>query len=212
MYSRLLIITAGGKSTRWTGPVPKQLITVWGEPLIRRLLRQFSPWATDTIVLSDNVPVCKVCEDLCWFPDDPADADCVAEAVCNTNPVWSDRVIVVHGDVVLSNFQANRIMKYPYDIGFFGSQMDLFALTFTKAEKVNVLLDLAAAANQFRRGVGQGKFWNAYQVHNGIPVGEHRIADNNTFQNVWDWSRDFDMVEEYNEFLDKIEAREIEVD
>jgi len=210
--NHLLIITAGGQQTRWTGPYPKQLVPIMGEPLIHRLLAQFSVGARDVIVLSDDPQVCAACPDLCWFPGDPTMSDCVAETLCNTNPAWENHVVIVHGDVVFSNKQASRLMHLPYDIGFFGSWMELFALIFTEAERTNVLLDLAAAASEWRRGVGQGKLWNAYQVHNGIPVGEHRIADNLTFQNVWDWSVDFDTVEDYNEFLDKIGTREITVD
>ncbi len=210
--NHLLIITAGGQQTRWNGPHPKQLVPIMGEPLIHRLFSQFSLGASEVIVLSDNSEVCAACPGLCWFPEDPTMCDCVAETLCNTNPVWENHVVIVHGDVVFSNKQANRLMHFPYDVGFFGSWMELFALIFTPVERTNVLLDLAAAANEWRRGLGQGKLWNAYQVHNGIPVGEHQIANSQSFQNVWDWSRDLDSVEDYNKLLDDVRSGEIVID
>ena len=129
--------------------------------------------------------------------------------------MWSDNNIVLLGDVVLSNKAAARIMNMASGTAFpvfMGSWLELFALVFNGGSSAELLMSLIAATNNAYQGRGYGKLWQTYNVYNGIPLELHRVEDNPTWENIPDWSTDFDAVEEYYEFLKKTEMGEVVVD
>lgn len=203
-----LIIPAGGEQARWASPYPKQLVTVNGETLISRLLRQFKSHLDITVILSDNL---AITEPFGYGAYWPADHRCLCETLLNTAHLWGRHTIILLGDVILSQPTARRIAVDLRPCAFWGNWSDILAVSFYESERDPIFNSLLSSASNFVYNKGRGKLWEAYRDYCGFDYDDHRFDNHGIFIDVMDWSRDFDTVEEYEEFVERIKMGDIDV-
>jgi hypothetical protein len=198
-----VLIPAGGDQTRWASTLPKQLVTVNGESLLARLKRQTESQAEAFIILTADSYI----ESL--FPGDtyfPRDSRCLCETLVNTRHLWGRRTVIILGDTVISNATMEKILTDRRPCAFWGNWTDILAVSVYEEEANALMMAMWSAV----RDQGEGKLWQAYRAYCGFDLDDHQFDKHGTFIDTMDWSRDFDYVEEYREWIER-EAKKVDL-
>lgn len=176
MQTRVLILAAGRPRDAWTENMPCQLAFIAGEPLILRTLRQLEERGYDknVITITHNkaiqavVPQYRVPKFHRWW----------VETLLVTHELWTDRTIVLNGDVIFSPAVLDAVLADDSSIGFHGSPGEVFAIVFAAEVHNHVRIALAIAiidAPQRIQGRrGRGLVWQFYRAFNGFDLHEHK--------------------------------------
>lgn len=204
------LIFCCGSAGRWTGPVPKQLVEVDGEPLLYRTVRQLGARGVEcTIVATDpqfTVPKAKMFS--------PQDTRWLVESILSTRDLWAGDMLVVLGDVVFTEAAMDTITSargmHWYGRAdrspITGGCGEVFAMSFDPdtasrfAEGMQVGLNMALDSGEGRDRAGSpmGSVWQPYRHLESLPLGVHSI---NRSGDVWvevsDFTDDYDSYDHY---------------
>jgi hypothetical protein len=196
------------------------MVPVFGEPLLRRTIRQFRERIPDSDVY---IPIrepfqLEGIERVEQFrpPDDQLDE---AHKLLSSVECWDpdDRTILVFGDVCFTDYAVDTITATTHEIRWFGRRganrytgcphPELFGLSFLPT----VHRKLLAAAETVREGYNAGKLecckaWTTYVEMEGISRKRVRIRKNlrrvgPTLVSINDKTDDFDRPSDYENWL-----------
>lgn len=207
------IIICAGEATRWGNylGVPKHLITLEGEVMLYRLVRQLSQYK-DTevhVVVKEEDARYKVPNSELYIADlnsENVDAD----KFLSSQKLWNrvGRTIVFYGDVWFSDDAISTIMDYKKrDWVLFArhtpskitgcSWGECFAQSFYPKDIEEHRANLHKIANAYKnKQIKRCGGWEHYRAMAGIPLAEHKVGKR--YYNIDDWTDDFDKPEDYD--------------
>lgn len=204
------LILCSGQRPQWSGQRSRQLAPVANELLIERtqrqalrlgpsaLLRAGSGQAGDNCIVVTNVPSIQRHSRAYFIPEKDR---WMVETILSTKSLWSDRTVVLLGDVIYSDEAMARILACERPVAMFGSHLKEFALSFSAEAQFAVEAALTAALLDALNG-GRGKLWEVYRLVSGFDLREERFEDE-VFHLVDDYTDDLDTIDGYYAFLDK---------
>lgn len=188
-----IFILCAGKQTRWTGSEPKQLLSVNGEPIIERTLRL----AEDAFIVSHRKEFKRFGNVI-----RPSFKRSTCETLLSCSKHFTERNIILLGDVYYTEESIDTILKYDGDLQFFSDGQDIFGISFNSVSMPTFLTALKIA---LRSGSNNGRLWEAYRGIFGIdtfPMFEGCGQPCITY--IGDETQDFDTEEDYNNYLNGI--------
>ena len=207
------IIICAGEATRWGNylGVPKHLVTLEGEVMLHRLVRQLSEYKDNSIhiVVKEDDDKYKVSGSELYVADlNPSNGD--ADKFLSSQKLWNKhgRTLVFCGDVWFSDSAIRKILSYRgTDWIVFGRHHaskitgckwgELFAQSFYPKDIKEHRANLHKVAEAYKaKSITSAGGWAHYRAMSGIPLGEHKIKDK--FYNIDDWTDDFDKPEDYD--------------
>lgn len=220
MPDRYLLLCAGNGS-RWSrhGGVPKQLVKVWGEPVLHRTARLIldrDPEADIRIVVKDSrddtwrIPGTKRAQ--AHLDDQRAQAD----KLLSSRHLWSRtaRTIVLFGDVVFTDWAMDRIVANPDPwtaFARFGASeftgcdhRELFGFAFDPSEH-DRLEEAAERCLRIHRDGRMGGWSGGWQIYAAAAGADDegvasRFRDRGNIVEIDDWTDDFDHPKDWDRF------------
>jgi len=185
-----ILILACGKQDRFTynNYGIKQLLMVHGESLIDRMVRLSQPYQKPVIVS--------------WKPElkrpeadyfTPVNCAYVLDTLNDCADLWTERTIVLLGDVYYTDDCFKQIMEFTGDIGFFSDLNDIFAISFSN--KFDMKQAIKDTFEMFLNKVPVIRFRNLW-ISLGSGWGNLHL--------IYDETQDFDIDNEYEDFLNGI--------
>lgn len=196
-----VIIMADGLSKRW-GTTCKHLLFVNGIPLIARTVRQLKSNNLDNITL--------ICPDSFRLVPELSRTTTISngynltedrpllDGILRTKPLWSDKTLILLGDVCFSNDAIKLLCEHDCNYSLFGRQGgnkttgksagELFAVRFLFSDWGAVIMDMENVLS-----CGKGKLWD---LHRYSSLDIHSIDD---------YTDDTDSIEAYTQFWKKLE-------
>lgn len=198
----VIVILCAGKSKRfeWEG-ISKHLLPVFGEQLLSRTIRQCADRGVSPHIVTHDLDMTMGLKERRFSLLEPMDSSYTCATLNSTFDLWDERVIVLLGDVLYSTALMDSIIHERGSIVFFGhnTKREIYALTFSDQE--NLLKGLYGVKGRVEAGF-HGQLWQLFYVLHSIPPEKHpRTLPYRRFRQVWDFSRDFDTVEGYLEFI-----------
>ena len=194
----MVIILCAGNSERWTHNTPKQLVTVDGEKLLTRTMRQFP----EGKIITDNQKI-KEAVDNIFVPDSYI---WTLDTLESTIPLWdSNRLIVLLGDVYYSDAAVETISKSEQDIQYYGkgSGKELFAIT-VNAKGLKRFKNTLLIVNSLARS-DVGKEYKP-KLKDILAVNSRKVRGDvasKYYTPIDDETDDFDRYEEYINWIKK---------
>ena len=198
----VVVILCAGKSKRfeWEG-ASKHLLPVFGEQLLSRTIRQCAEREVFPYVVTHDLKMVLDLKEQRFSLFEPSDCFYTCDTLNSTFVLWDKRVIVLLGDVIYSDALMDSIIHERGNIVFYGhnAKREIYALTFS--DRVNILKALYGVKGRVEAG-HHGQLWQLFYVLHSLPPETHpRTLPYRRFRQVWDFSRDFDTVEDYLEFV-----------
>jgi hypothetical protein len=201
-----LFMLCAGSGERWNEHlgVPKQLIHFGGEPLIERTARQveaLEPLATIRCVVRDRRISLRRHQTVLLPPNRS-----LAETILATAPYWTDRNVLLLGDVFFSNRALSLILNSRRELSFFGRPWpsayvkaghgEMFGATFSRNGAALMMTLATAAMNAVVQQGIPGNLWNVYQLAAGLPFGSSRRI-RRLLVAIDDYTNDLDTAVDY---------------
>jgi len=124
------IILSAGKQSRWiNNNEPKQLSVVYGQRLMDRHLAQFAGHYITPIVVAWRREIIDRAL-ITWNTGGPTES--LVHAILLTEPLWSNRTILLHGDTYVFDHMFNELMHDPLPLRFWMNESEIYAVTFTR--------------------------------------------------------------------------------
>ena len=183
-----VFILASGEQVRFEGSELKQLLILKGQSIIRRIQKQFEIYYPVWGITCHEEITGEVCEFIT-----PEKHRWTVETLKSTAKYWTDRTIVLLGDVIFTENAVDKIVMYKGDFQIFADGGEIFALSFT--DKVGVLNAIDKAIKHAKNG-GRGKLWELYRAYCGIDLDSHEI-DENLRTLITDNTMDIDCLHDY---------------
>ena len=197
-----VLILAAGDQRRWSEDAPKQLVNVGGELLIRRTVRQVKARGGDPVVVTHHPLIMAAAIDVARIYL-PQYRRWLLETLYQTRPLWDGQMVALLGDVCFSGAAMDMILKETRPgIRLYGTAEEIFALRFTPADDVSLYVPYADAGAQTAE-VDVGRMWNLYRSLSGLPLRKRVVPlrdGDPVFAYVDDWTRDFDLPNQYEVF------------
>jgi len=190
----MIFIMAGGKQERWKANYPKQLAKIGDTTLLERTLSQLSGKEVTVITADSRVASLG-----------PASSKreihkYLAGTIQSLRPKWGPRAVILLGDVYFTPQAMESILSYDGPCMFFGWQYEMFAISFT--DKDGIEIACKAAKFHARHGGGDGKVCRVYRAYNHQDLNQHFLGENYT--PLGDGTCDIDTVEQYQDLLERI--------
>ncbi len=171
----ILILASGDPRRDWTLESPCQLAPVEGKPLILRTISQLAMWDHDeNVTVVTHKESIKAVVPRVFVPDPRF---YWVETVLSTSPLWTNRTIILHGDVIFSPTILNSILSDTAPIAFYGSMGEAFGFTFTSALHADIRVALTVAIHDAPLDLpmrkGRGLVWQFYRAYNGTHLHKH---------------------------------------
>lgn len=203
-----VIIMADGLSSRWEEEC-KHLLPVNGIPLIARTVKQIKSCNLDniTLICPDSFRNIPELDKISTMSNGykPLEDRPLLDGILRTQMLWSDRTIILLGDVCFSNKAIKLLVDSGMDYFLLGRKGrnkvtgkqagELFALSFmdhNQEDLVDCLQDVLYS--------GEKKLWGLYKYY---PI---------TIYETCDYTDDIDSVQAYTQFWDKLHKAAIEDD
>lgn len=197
MTDQVAIILAAGQSTRWrvngTTLPSKHFVSIWGEPLIERTLRQLKERGCPHVVIGNT-------RELLRLP--PTVESKHRRTKCGSllanQEHWAHRTHVLCGDVLFRDESLDLILKSNKPVQFFSDVNfnEVFGFSFDNQRyRDRLLFDLERAAKF------GGRLWNLYRCVIGAPPDKH-ILETDVLEAICNdpLTRDFDHPSSYRDF------------
>jgi hypothetical protein len=189
-------ILASGKATRFkTTPnyKYKQLMSIWhSETILARIVRQCRLRGINPYIVTPYKMIANRHDNILY----PKNCDTTSDTFLSTRRLWSDRTVILLGDVVYSKAIMDGIFKSEKDIAVFGNCWEIFAIVFMRS-----VWDSVVEALEKSRKHGLGKVRYFYKAYIGVdmdhPDEPGQVLEPVIFQYNYDWTRDIDTYEEY---------------
>ena len=181
---------AAGQQNRWECkqfPI-KQLIEIDGKTLIERIQWQFGGAVVTHCpeILAKSRYVYKP-ERYRW----------TVETLLSTAEFWRDQQIITLGDVYYTKEAVKTIKDFKGDMQFFGTEHEIFAISFTDfGGVIKHLKDAVKRLNEIIAYPSHGKLWQLYRRYHEYNNRIAKIDKNFTYIN--DKTRDFDDINDLN--------------
>lgn len=193
------LILCSGRRPLWVGQRARQLVTINNELLIERIQRQAGDSAgKNHPIVVTSLPAIQRHSQTCFIPEKDR---WMVETILNTKELWSDRTIILLGDVIYSDEAMARILACERPVAMFGSFLKEFALSFSAEAQFAVEAALTVALVDALNG-GRGKLWEVYRLLCGFDLRETKFEDK-IFHLIDDYTDDLDTIDDYYAFLDE---------
>lgn len=206
------LLLCAGSQRRFKGrPEAKQLVTILGEPVLDRTIRQLRDLSVTGITVISANPDLQRTGAAFFTPDRHR---WLAETMLSSRPLWSGRTLFLLGDVVFSDKAIQAMVTAQGNPRFMGRAAanpytmcpwsELFGLVVDEPdfERVEDLLNKAIAHGL---NGGPGKLSCVYAAHLGVPFQsmQHgpRPSDPTHFLAIDDWTDDMDFPNEYENMV-----------
>lgn len=200
MNDLAVIILAAGDQKRWATEGFKQMLPVWGKPVIHRTVQQVRDayQVEPVIAVKQGQPFGRYTY---FYPDDHR---IICDTFGSTKSLWQRETILLMGDACYTDECISTIGSLNYFV--FGKGAEIFGVKFFQGqwERVEKAIE---AAKVYARKTGKGKIWNVYRAYEGFGQEEHRFGDNYYKLPDGDSTIDFDTPEKYQRWLDKHEGQ-----
>lgn len=195
-----VLILAAGEQARWEKMYGiKQLRPVESESVIGRIQRQVRDRGHAAFVVTHNPTIIKVSERTIM----PRLREWIAETLRSTAYMWTNRVIVLLGDVVYSKATMDLIINYDGPIRFWGNIGEIFAMSFNDEAVTQMFTAIDKAIYHARFEGGPGKLRKVYQAFVGLDFEDNNIQ-HKVFEEVHDYTRDFDVEKDWRNFVHEV--------
>jgi len=171
----ILILASGDPRRDWTMESPCQLAPVEGQPLILRTLSQLQTRGhNENVTVVTHKPAIISVVPRHFIPNPRF---YWAETVLSTRLLWTERTIILHGDVIFSSAVLDSILSDTSPIAFYGSMGEVFGITFTSDRHADMRIALVVAIHDapldlpYRKG--RGLVWQFYRALNGTHLHRH---------------------------------------
>ncbi|SHF79834.1 Choline kinase [Fodinibius roseus] len=203
-----VLILCAGDGTRWDNylGVPKQLIPINEEPLLKRTVRLLCDNGCNDIAIISHDDRLNL--DRCDFFK-PPQCRWTVETLLSTHPLWTERTLVLLGDVFYTKQALATILSPSQGVqvyGRFGPSLftftqygELFAISFEENDHHKMKKHLNIARSHALSG-GRGKMWEFYRSLAGFPLNEHK-KDDEIFTSIHDLTDDIDSPKEYDKLV-----------
>lgn len=217
------IIICAGDAKRWGNHlgVPKHLITLEGEVILERLVKQLSRCDDNEIhvVVKEDDERYRVPGSSLYIADlNPDNVD--ADKFLSSQQLWSrkGRTVVFYGDVWFSDTAIEAIINYKKeDWVLFGRSTrskitgcawgECFAQSFYPEGIEEHKANLFKIANAYKnKEIKRCGGWEHYRAMVGLPLKEHKITKR--FYTIDDWTDDFDTPKDYERWVKNRKAKE----
>ncbi|MDY6988021.1 MAG: NTP transferase domain-containing protein [Thermodesulfobacteriota bacterium] len=191
---KVAIIPCAGRKIRWKGylGVEKQLAPVnsAGETILGRTVKLLNEnGVNDIYVMTDKPEIRQAPLDVTFVS--PASSDHLTSTIMSSKSQWSDRTMIVLGDVYFSRGAIKRIVKDETNVRFFGvmetsplvkmlaARPEVFALAFneTEAEPVTKALKLSTLLASVRDAGSERWFWTVQRIKYIAKLDLHALCD-----------------------------------
>lgn len=188
------IILAAGSQERWLSkeahgmilPSIKQLVKVNGRTLIEDVQKKFP----ESIVITHRKEIKD--RSFRWF--EPENNEVTLATLFSTRDLWQDWTVILLGDVLYGKETIKKINSQAEPIMFYGDKGEIYAIKFSLALSVNIVLAIHKIIQSEKFKPKFGKLWNLYRELIGEDFRVHNI--NGLFTFVKD-CRDFDNKQQY---------------
>ncbi len=197
-----VLILAAGEQARWEKAYGiKQLRPVEKETTIGRIQRQIRDRGLSPIVVTHHPEIARTAKSTFT----PRARRWIAETLRSTAHIWTERVIVLLGDVVYSKACMDAIIVYDGPIRFWGNLYEIFALSFDGSVMTEMFTAIDKAIYHAEYDGGPGKLRKVYQAFVGLDFEDNEIH-RDEFEEVLapDYTRDFDTIEEWKNFVREV--------
>ena len=204
-----LIIAAAGQGKRWNNyrNVPKHLVNIEGEILLNRIVRQFSKYTNDIIVIGRDDRY-LIDGSTLEYPIDGEWYD--FGKIYSSNHLWSEnRTIIVFGDVYFTDDAVLKIVNDNNDYRFFmrtgpskvtrKNHKEIFAVAFNA--NMNNKIKTSIEALITRKTTGGAGAWQLYlYMHGktGYAWNMKMLLSSGGYTEINDWTDDFDTPQDIN--------------
>ena len=171
----ILILASGDPRRDWTDENPCQLAPIAGQPLLLYTLAQLKSRGHDTnvTVVTHSMTIATVVPQYFY----PEVHFYWAETVLSTRLIWTERTIILHGDVIFSPTVLDSILAEKASIAFHGSMGEAFGIVFTTESHARIRIALADAIEDAPKDLpmrkGRGLVWQFYRAFNGTHLHKH---------------------------------------
>lgn len=213
---------AGGEGTRWGNHlgVPKHLVSIEGETLLARQVRQLRDrGVADVVVLGPPDGDARyLTKGALLVPTGFHSGD--TDKFVATMQWWTPKAstVIVYGDCWLSDTAMDRLTETPDDaFRFVGRENpspvtgcpwgELFGVTVTPAGHEPVRQAIVHVRSELAAGrIPRGGGWEVYRATQGLDLhpDSHQIVGN--FVDVSDWSDDFDFPDDLDRWVERRKA------
>ena len=202
----IALILAAGQQVRWEKENPfgyrfKQLLPVGEESIIARIVRQCREREVEPLVVTHKKEIVQATDARHHIP--VRNRWTVETLLCS--PLDGNRTVVLLGDVVYSKTVMDRIFRYKGYIRVFGSEFEIFAISFSRPVSFHVRHALKEAIEHAESG-GKGKLRKFYQAYCGLDMNSDHMetAVMSRVYYLEDYTRDIDSARSYKELLNKV--------
>lgn len=197
------LILAAGSQQRWNEnnaqyPEVKQLLEIDGETLIERIQRQFPG-----VVVTNHLKIVARSKKVYR----PKKYRWTIETLLDTEELWEGQVRILLGDVYYTDEAAETINECDCGLQFFGTNAELFAISFNDFPFVKHNLEKCVRMHEEDNQLEEnGRLWTLYRLCEGLKIDDHsRFAPKNlcpkgAFTYINDETQDFDTVEDIEHF------------
>jgi choline kinase len=205
-----VLILCAGEQARWgDDDNPKQLVDVGGEALLDRIVRQCRQYDQEPVIVTHDPRLHRSKESFT-----PIGRRWTVETLYWTHPLWTDRNIVLLGDVVYSPEAFEKIIACRSQFQVFGRKelryrivghyYEIFALSFDGTLNDRMREALIEYIQLTETGGDQyGKLRTLYETWCGLPLGQF-LHEDNVLYPIEDWTEDIDTHEDYEQFCTMI--------
>ena len=190
---------ADGNMRRWEpGPTrPKHLLTVGGETLLARLVRQIHSLEPEAeIIITSHDPRYEVSGAVRYEPQNNR-----IELDRFTWELIGDGVCFLYGDTVYSDEAVRTICGAQTDtLLFAGSRKSIVALKVGDGERMKALVEQVRTDYEAGK-LAECKGWQIFEYHTGLS--RDRVEHCPCFLLISDGTRDFNKWEEYRTFQEE---------
>ncbi len=199
------LILCAGNGVNWGNYLgrPKQLISINGERLLERterLLHGRGCYDLEIVTHDERLGLSN-----CGFFRPPG-YRWIVETLLSTYPLWSDRTIILLGDVFFTEKAIKAITVPREGIHVYGRpgpswytfkpHREIFAISFDKKEWSHIVTHAERTIRYAEEG-NSAKFWQLYQSLAGFPFKDKRI-EKDIFFPIHDLTDYIDCPEDYN--------------
>jgi molybdopterin-guanine dinucleotide biosynthesis protein A len=196
------IIMAGGKSTRWTGAVPKQLVVIDGETLLERTIRILREQGATNIHVTVSPALREYMEENGIRLTCPAHIFSTntqeIDRFLSCSPIWGEDTCFLYGDTFYTTEAIQKIMaQFIPPTTFYGRKSgnknkrygEMFALR-VRYPREGFVTELERLREKEKQGEIRGLGWDVYRAYR-----------KQRFVELDPKCEDFDKLEDYETFI-----------
>jgi len=195
-----VFILCAGEQLRFPyGFMPKQLLAIKGESLLSRQFRQCLSLSLNPVVVTHRSEL----QSNAWQWLMPVDSQNILRTLKSTEPLWTERVTVLLGDVHFDDDLAYEILTDTGGIKFWLGGSEIFAIAFDLKDYQTIrdAITVADTVPGHPNRVADRKMWHLYRAMHSDDIHTHQTWDSPITINVE--GRAFD-VDSYRQYLDLI--------